>query len=64
VQFYSGGYLSPETVLERGVTAHPGCALAFEPQELPVFRRHPPVLTHPGVNWKRWIKYTLDTVSE
>lgn len=35
IVFYSGGYLDGETVLEHGIRASPGCALAFEAQKFP-----------------------------
>lgn len=62
LQFYSGGYLDGRTVLEKGVAASAGCALAFEPQEAPVLCARPAVVTPPTVIWTRTIRYTFDNI--
>lgn len=57
--FYSGGYLEESLALAGGVYAIASCALALEPQLLPItpFTRQASVITTPDQPFDHWIAY-------
>lgn len=61
---YSGGYLGGLR-LEGGALASPACALALEPQLLPVTPSAPeaPFITTPQRPYDHWLAYTFATLS-
>ena len=57
---YSGGYL--DMLTEEGAHARAGCALALEPQEMPVLRGDYPAVTA-DQDFSRTIEYRFQTVT-
>lgn len=56
---YSGGYLDESVALAGGGHGHPACAIALEPQLLPImpFARQASVITTPEKPFDHWIAY-------
>jgi aldose 1-epimerase len=63
VMLYTGGYLDHTIALEEDGFASPGCALALEPQLLPITpnMREASVVTTPEHPYDHWIAYAFGT---
>jgi aldose 1-epimerase len=61
VMLYTGGYLDHTIALEEDGFASPGCALALEPQLLPITpnMREASVVTTPERPYDHWIAYAF-----